>query len=396
MRGDTSNRVLISGAGIAGLTLGILLKEKGWDPIIVERDPAVRTEGYMIDFFASGWDVAERMGLVSELQKIAYPIDSLRYVDRNGTPYVSLSIQSVRDALDGKYTYLLRSDLEHILFERAKFAGVLVRFGTTVASLEASDESVTVTFSDGTRECFGLVFGADGVHSHVRELAFGPESQFNRFLGYYVAAFRLDHHSYNIGTSLTIYEEPGRSVWTYSLGQGTLNAMYVFKHEDLGYVSPQDRVPLLKKVYQGAGWIAESILDDVVGGEAVFFDSTTQIVMPSWSNGRVVLLGDACACLTLLAGQGSHLAMAEAYVLSTELDLYRGDYRTAFAAYEKKLKPATLKKQGDAVRISRFFVPSKRPFLRLRRLIERVFFSERIIRYGLKFFGVKSVLTGYR
>jgi len=396
MRGNANKRVLISGAGIAGLTLGILLKEKGWDPTLIERDTAMRTEGYVIDFFASGWDVSERMGLVSELRKITYPIDSLRYVDAKGRPYVSLPVQRVRDALEGKYTYLRRSDLERILFDQAKATGLMIRFGTTITSLEDDGEAVRVAFSDGLLESFGLVFGADGVHSRVRELAFGPESQFERFLGYYVAAFHLDHHSYNIGTSLTIYEEPGRSLWTYSLGQGMLSAMFIFKHENLGYMPPEKRLPLLKEAYRGAGWIAENILNDVTAAETLFFDSTTQIVMPSWSKGRVALLGDACACLTLLAGQGSHLAMAEAYVIATELDRCGGDYRAAFAAYEKTLKPATLKKQRAAVRISRFFVPSKCSFTRLRRMVERLFFSDTIIRYGFKFFGVKSVLNGYQ
>jgi len=100
----TNEKVLISGAGIAGLTLGILLKEKGREPTIIERDPAVRAEGYMIDFFSTGWDVAERMGLVDELRKITYPIDALQYVDGNGEPYLSLPVTSVRNALEGKYT----------------------------------------------------------------------------------------------------------------------------------------------------------------------------------------------------------------------------------------------------------------------------------------------------
>ena len=108
----TNKNVLISGAGIAGLTLAILLKEKGWEPTVIERDPAMRREGYMIDFAGTGWDVAERMGLVDELRKITYPIDALQYVDRNGDPYLSLPVTSVRKALAGKYTYLLRTDLE--------------------------------------------------------------------------------------------------------------------------------------------------------------------------------------------------------------------------------------------------------------------------------------------
>ena len=117
--------------------------------------------------------------------------------------------------------------------------------------------------------------------------------------------------------------------------------------------------------------------------------------MPSWSKERIALLGDACACLTLLAGQGSHMAMAEAYVLAQELERHGDDYPSAFAAYERILKPATVKKQWDAARISRFFVPSERSFAPLRRLFQKTFFSNLLIKYGLKIFGLKSVLSGY-
>jgi 2-polyprenyl-6-methoxyphenol hydroxylase-like FAD-dependent oxidoreductase len=97
----TGKPVPISGAGIAGLTPGILLKEKGWEPTIVERDAATRTDGYIIDFAGTGWDVAERMGLVEELRKVTYPIDAFAYVDENGDPYLALSIARVRSALSG-------------------------------------------------------------------------------------------------------------------------------------------------------------------------------------------------------------------------------------------------------------------------------------------------------
>jgi 2-polyprenyl-6-methoxyphenol hydroxylase-like FAD-dependent oxidoreductase len=388
--------ILISGGGIAGLTLGILLKEKGWKPTIIEQDSSMRTEGFVMDFAGTGWDVAERMGLIGELRKIVYPVDSMRYVDANGKPYLSMAIQSIRDALGGKYVYLQRSDLERILFERAKAAGLAVRFGTTIASLEETSADVVATFNDGSQESFALVFGADGVHSRVRELAFGPEAQFDRFLGYYVAAFHLENRGYDIGTSLTIYEEPDRCLWTYSLGAGRMSAMYVFKHENIGYVPPQDRLPLLKKMYAGAGWIAERILADIGTTEPIYFDSATQVVLPSWSEGRIALLGDAAACLTLLAGQGSHLAMAEAYVLANELERHGVDYRAAFAIYEKMLKPATIQKQRGALRTAKFFVPTKRSILPLRRFFERLLFNNVLIGFGLKIFGFSNVLAKYR
>ncbi|MEO9169434.1 MAG: FAD-dependent monooxygenase, partial [Aestuariivirga sp.] len=362
-----NKKVLISGGGIAGLTLGILLKEKGWEPTVIERDAEMRSEGYIIDFAGTGWDVAERMGLISELQKIIYPIEALTYVDKHGEAYVSLSIVSVKKALDGKYTYLRRSDLERVLFERAQAVGLVVRFATTIQTLKDNETEVIVTFNTGVTESYGLVFGTDGAHSRVRDLVFGPEQQFDRFLGYYVAAFHLEGYQGNIANALAIYEEPNRAFWAYSLGKNKLSVVYIFRHENIGYVPPQQRVALLQEVYRGAEWKTQELLTQVDATAPLFFDSATQIVMPSWSKGRIALLGDACACLTLLAGQGSHMAMAEAYVLARELERHNGDHKAAFATYELKLKPATLKKQKDAVRISKFFVPSARSFAPLRR-----------------------------
>lgn len=204
----------------------------------------------------------------------------------------------------------------------------------------------------------------------------GPESQFERFLGYYVAAFHLDHHPYNIGTSLIINEEPRRSLWTYSLGKGMLSAMFIFKHENLGYVPPEKRLPLLKEAYQGAGWIAGTIPNDVTAAKTVFFDSTIQIVMPSWSKGRVALLGDACACLTLLAGQGSHLAMAEAYVIATELDRYADEHRAPLLPRRKNAEARDAREAKSCRANFKVFCAVKALFYTLRRMVERLFFSD--------------------
>ena len=108
-------RALISGAGIAGLTLAICLKEYGDDPVVVERSPALPDEGYMMDFYGSGWDVAQRMGLTGKLRTLRYPIDKLQFVNSDGKPYTSVPISRIKRALDGKYVYVRRPDLVRIL-----------------------------------------------------------------------------------------------------------------------------------------------------------------------------------------------------------------------------------------------------------------------------------------
>jgi len=199
------NDVLISGGGIAGLTMGILLQKAGWNPVIVERDPTLRTEGYMMDFWGTGWDVAERIGILDDIRAIHYPIDHLQYVDRDGRPFVSTPIERVRRALNGQYIYLRRSDLEKILFNRASTLGIEVHFGTSIQAINEGSHQIEAKFVDGSSSTFCFICGADGVHSRVRELVFGPENQFTRFLGYYVAAFHLPNH-YSVGTSAMIYE----------------------------------------------------------------------------------------------------------------------------------------------------------------------------------------------
>jgi 2-polyprenyl-6-methoxyphenol hydroxylase-like FAD-dependent oxidoreductase len=293
--------VLISGGGIAGLTLGILLKEAGFEPLVIEREPGLRAEGYMMDFFGSGWDVADRMGLVPKLRTIHYPIDSMQFVDSQGETYVSMPIDVVRRALGSKYVYLRRSDLEHILYERAVASGVAIRFSASIAALTQDKTQVNVTFEDGADAPFDLVFGADGAHSKVRTLVFGGEHQFDRFLGAYIAAFHLKDHRFDLDRALKLYEETDRVGAFYPLDERRMDATYVFRHNEV-HVPHDRRLDFVRAAYKGSGWILEQALNDYEGTVPIFFDSMTQIVMPRWHQGRVALLGDACGCLTLLAG----------------------------------------------------------------------------------------------
>jgi 2-polyprenyl-6-methoxyphenol hydroxylase-like FAD-dependent oxidoreductase len=389
-----AKKFLISGGGIAGLTLGGLLHEKGWDPIIIERDPALRTEGYMMDFFGTGWDVAERIGIVDSLLTIQYPIDYMEYVDEKGKSIISIPIDRVRKDLDGKYVYLRRSDLEKILYEWLLSLGVSVRFGSSVKTLNDTGSEVHVEFEDGSKDTFGLVFGADGVHSNIRKIVFGSEKKFEKFLGHYIAAFHTSN-KYGIGRSLKIYEKPDKLGLFYPLNEKLMDANYIFRHPNLGFIPPDQQLSLVKRQCEGMSGTAQKVLQELPSGTRIFFDSLTQIVMPNWSKGRIALLGDACGCLTPIAGQGSHMAMAGAYVLASELERYDGEYHGAFSAYERFLKPFISKKQKDAAKLSKTFVPSIDSNMTLRHIAIRIIFSRIFLKYGLSRFGSKSILKEY-
>ncbi len=271
-----------------------------------------------------------------------------------------------------------------------------IRFGTTVEKLHQNDDNVDVVFNDGTKHSFALVFGADGIHSRIRELLFGPEKQFDRFLGYYVAAFHLENHNYDLGRSFKLYEEKDRVAAFYPLDKHRMDATLVFRHKDVGYVPPDKRLDFIKRQFKGAGWIAEKVLKDFPKNEPVFFDSVTQIVTPSWHKGRVALIGDACGCLTLLAGQGSHMAMTGAYVISNELKKHHGDFEKAFSAYEKFLKPFVVKKQKEAARLAKIFVPTQKSRPWFRTLVTKLMFSRLFLSKTFVFFGVRSVFEKYK
>ena len=359
---------------------------------MIEHEPSLRTEGYMMDFFGTGWDVAERMGLTGALRAVRYPIDFLDFVDANGQAYVHMPIDRLRRTLGNRYVYLRRQDLERILADRARERGVPVRYGTSIAALDEGGDGVSVRFADGSEDNFALVIGADGVHSRVRHLVFGPEAQFARFLGLYVGAFHVDSSGFPVDHAARIYEEADRSAFFYSLSDVQMDATYIFRHAGMD-MRAIDRLATLRQAYRGAGWIAERALNAYDGGDPIYFDSVTQIVMPQWHRGRIALIGDACGCLTLLAGQGSHMAMAGGYVLAEEL-ARQPDHAAAFAAYQAFLKPHVARKQKDAARWARLFVRSPRSRPWLRRLVLKALFSRTLINLGMAAFGTKGVLRG--
>jgi 2-polyprenyl-6-methoxyphenol hydroxylase-like FAD-dependent oxidoreductase len=165
----------------------------------------------------------------------------------------------------------------------------------------------------------------------------------------------------------------------------------MFRHAEMTYVPHAQRRAFLREQYGDAGWIAGEVLRDLDPAQPIFLDSLTQIVMPDWHRGRVALVGDACGCLTLAAGQGSQMAMAGAWVLARELARHK-DHRAAFAAYQGFLKFHVETKQRDAVRFANLTVPSAKSWPSLRHLAIRLMFSEPVLGLAMRFFGTQSIL----
>jgi len=357
-----NGRILINGAGIAGPTLAYWLKQYGFEPTLVERAPGIRQGGYIVDFWGIGFDVAEKMGLLPNLRSIAVSIDELRFVDERGIRAGGFSASALMHSLGNRYITLHRSDLARCVYGSLE-GKVTTIFDDTIIGLAQGKNGVHVDFQHGHSEIYDLVIGAGGLHSRVRYLVFGSEARFEKYMGYYVASFTAEDYAHHDERAYVSYAAPGRQVTRYSLDSGRTAFLFVFSSESKLEIAAQDtkaQKAILHTEFGRAGWECSEILDDLDTCAELYFDSISQSEMDAWSRGRVALVGDACFCPSLLAGQGAALAMAGAYVLAGELQRCRGEYPVAFKNYEDFLRPLILEKQKSARRFAASFVPRTR------------------------------------
>ncbi|MEO1969537.1 MAG: FAD-binding domain [Sphingomonadaceae bacterium] len=350
-------RVAINGCGVAGPTLAWWLRNYGHEPVLFERAEGFRDGGYIIDFWASGYRVAGKMGLIPRLREDGYIIERLESHTLRGMKTAAIDASVFVEIAGGDYLSIARSDLAAAILDACH--GIETRFGTNVTGYAESGEAVSVELSDGSHEEFDLLVGADGLHSAVRAMTFGPQEQFERPLGLHVAAATLKGYRPRDELAYVQFTRPNRQISRASLKDDTTMVLFVFA-DSLIEAEPEsadETRAVLRQIFGGTGWESDAILAALEDAGPLYFDKLAQISMPCWSKGRVALIGDAAACPTLLAGEGTGLAMTEAYVLAGELHSADGDYARAFAAYEQRLQAYLAKKQASALRLKGFFAP---------------------------------------
>lgn len=363
--------ILIVGAGIAGPTLAYWLSRAGHTPTLVERAPELRRGGYLIDFWGAGFDVADKMGIVPAMMSKGYRIGEVRQVNAEGTRMTSFDPEIFVRGTGGRYVSIARSDLAAIVYG-ALNGRVETIFGESVRALDDNGNRVRVTFSSGTTRDFDLVVGADGLHSQVRRLAFGPEEQFEKHLGIKVAAFEVEGYRERDELAVVMYTGIGFQVTRLALRDDVTMFLFTFRDEEDVPDEVEAQQAKLRSRLADAGWEMPQILESMPRAKTFYFDRVSQIRMPRWSSGRIVLVGDAAACVSLLAGQGAALAMVEAYVLAAALANANGDHVEAFAQYERDLAPFLVSKQDAAKRLGTVFAPKDRFHLLLRNTVMRL------------------------
>ncbi|MFF4160198.1 FAD-dependent monooxygenase [Streptomyces sp. NPDC001678] len=333
--------ILISGAGIGGAALVYWLRRAGFAVTVVERAPELRPGGQTVDLRGAGRTVITRMGLMDRARELS--VDQRGFAFVNGSGRITARMPA--DSFGGEGIIseieILRGDLARLLYD-ATVPDTEYLFDDTVTALDEDDDGVTVTFEKAAPRRFALVVGADGLHSAVRALAFGPERDCVRPLNVYNAWFTVTE-DLGLDGWMKMYNEPGGLVASARPGRlpGEVKAGLSFRSGPLTYdrrdVSAQQ--DLIARRFAGAGWEVPRLLKAMRSAPDFFLDSMGQVRLEHWSRGRAALVGDAGYCATPITGLGTSLALVGAYVLAGELASAAGDHRIAFRKYDEVMRP---------------------------------------------------------
>lgn len=349
--------VLISGASMAGLSAAHWFARLGHRVTVVERAEGLRPGGAPIDVRGRALDTARRMGILAQIDaQRVHVLDPGPVLNGDGEQVATLDLRWFANETDDDIE-ITRDRLNQIL-RRAVPEGVEFRFSCAVASLADEAVGVQVGFTDGRQGRYDRVVGADGLHSTVRKLAFGPEKDYVRHFGHYVALVDLPSGRDWQRAMLNV---PGLAVAVRDAGDGPQGMMIAaspeiaYDHRDLdaqrqlidGFLSRVDawQVPSIRAAF----------CDPDARG--FYFDSVSQTHMPAWTRGRVAVIGDAAHCAALLSGMGTTLAMVSAQYLAEAWTAHGHDLEAGSGAYHQHLRPYVQQCQAFALEGAPIMVP---------------------------------------
>ncbi|KUL36907.1 FAD-dependent oxidoreductase [Streptomyces sp. NRRL F-4489] len=338
----TAINVLISGASVAGPALAHLLHRDGYRVTVVERAPAVRGGGYAVDFRGAAFEVLDELGVLAEVRAHDTAMRGTALLDEAGAESGRLPAEAFAGELE-----VPKSDVTRIL-HRITADDVEYLFDDSIVALTEHGGGVTVEFEKAATREFDLVFGADGVYSRVRRLAFAPHEQVLHHLGMSGAGFTTGNF---LGLDREGVLQPAGNTAVYLFSAGdperlTVSLSFATDSPALDRRPRAEQQDAVRTAFAGRGWQVPRLLDAMAQAEDFYFASTCQVQLDRWSNGRIALLGDAGYCAAPTSGMGTSQALLAARSLARNLAAANGDHRTAFAAYEAELRPYVAENQA--------------------------------------------------
>jgi 2-polyprenyl-6-methoxyphenol hydroxylase-like FAD-dependent oxidoreductase len=351
--GTTGAKVLISGASFAGLSTAHWLRRLGYDVTVVEIARGLRVGGTAVDIKGQTVDVVRRMGLLESIREDRLGLRRLEIKNADDVTERVLVMREDGEPPPEDELEIERTALLNMLFDTVK-DDVEVVFDDSITALRETDDGVAATFARGAGRSFDLVFGCDGVHSGVRRLWFGEERQFSRFLGRYTSVTIVDELLIEPGTA-QIFNVPGKVVMLNAYKDKTDVIFGFISDVEIPYdhrdEAQQRRI--IREHFADVGWRTPELLRLVERAASFYFDKLCQIRMPSWSRGRVALVGDAGYCPSPAAGMGGSMALDGAAALADAMRAHAGDHASAFRTYEERLRPFVEEVQAEAEKTAR-------------------------------------------
>lgn len=341
-------KIVVNGASIAGLSVAVSLGRSGHDVVLIERAGAVRSGGIAVDVRGQALDVAQSFGILDQLKtnRVTYGAQ-FEFADPDGV--VLASIDPNADIYESPGDLEVgRDELVRIL-ESQLPASVTRLFDATVESLEfTAGGGARVSITGRDPEEVDLVVGADGLHSRIRRLAFGPEADYLRYLGLYVGVLRKCRTSIDVPAT-TVYNEPGKLVLVRGNGRES-SAVLGFSSDWISYDYHDDAVgrDLVESAFvEVNGWKTQELISEVAESPDFYFDSVCQVDMPAWHRNACVLVGDAGYCASFFSGMGTTLALQGAKVLADSLNS-EACVSAGLRAYEVAMRPFVDEAQATA------------------------------------------------
>lgn len=387
-----AGRALIVGAGVAGLSTALRLHRGGWKVLVVDKAPSNRVGGTWISFRGVGYQGAERLGILPRLAEAQLPWEDTHFWDTKGRLRVVWRAATQAALMNEPTLHIPRTKIAEILLDELT-GKVPVEYGTTVSSITQDDSGAEVVLSNGVRERFDLVIGADGVNSVVRQLVFGPEAEFRTDFGDVLVIYNLKRSPVDPEVQ-HVLSGVGRMVAIARLGD-SFSVLFLWKSTDLRSDLASDLSTAVRRRFEDLGWVVPTLLREVETVSSAYFGPVSQIKMDTWSKGRVVLVGDAAWCTGFYAGYGGSLAVGGASLLGDMLERHPGNLGAALRAWEAEFRPIALMVQAQARRgRESFFLAPNELSLTLQRLFLRLSGNAVTTRLLRLFMGVRSPKIG--